>query len=45
VADSQFRGELVAATGEISCLSAGRNTAAIGEDLMAADSEERGTSC
>jgi len=37
VADNQFRGELVAATGEISCPSVGRNLAATGEDLMAAD--------
>jgi hypothetical protein len=37
VADSQFWGELVAATGEFSCPSVGRNLAATGEDLMSAD--------
>jgi len=38
VTDDQFWGELMAAAGEISCPSAGKNLSATGEDLMSADS-------
>jgi hypothetical protein len=43
VTDDQFWGELMAAAGEISCPSAGKNLSATGEDLMSADKAAHGT--
>src|ERR1039458_8227846 len=39
VGDNDFWGDLVAAAGEISCPSAGKNLSATGEVLMSADSK------